>query len=435
MLKHAILIVTLCGMNSFCLAQDKEISKTETYVKLDEEQQAALQHCATLECAYQQLQIGKTSLAVIQELIKAGQLNISCSLLEQAVQDALRWLDVSRHTQSDEMIILVADQLELLQEQLREKMETTSDQVTFDHEVDDAFIPSKEPVKKVKHLQVRGFLVVDRNLRVRGSTVTNNLRVTAPPVADPTHYVITVDGVGNITKTTSNIALGSTNAANTFVARDAAGNFSAGTITAGLTGNVTGSASLNVLKAGDVMIGTLTINPQTGSALNITGTGASSLIITPDIGQYAIDIPTASVAVKSGIRSLPTFNVPINGSFAHSLIQVNSLGEIGLLPSSKVFKDNIQAIDPNYASKIYELTPVKFNYKKQGGKSHLGFIAEDVDAYLPELVVHNNDGEVYTIDYISLIPLLLHEIKQHKQALDEQKIINQNLSQIIAQRV
>ncbi len=54
----------------------------------------------------------------------------------------------------------------------------------------------------------------------------------------------------------------STNTASTIVQRDGSGNFAAGTITANLTGNVTGSASNNVLKTGDTMSGALTMNAQ-----------------------------------------------------------------------------------------------------------------------------------------------------------------------------
>ncbi len=54
----------------------------------------------------------------------------------------------------------------------------------------------------------------------------------------------------------------STNTANAIVQRDGSGNFAAGTITANLTGNVTGSASNNVLKTGDTMSGALTMNAQ-----------------------------------------------------------------------------------------------------------------------------------------------------------------------------
>jgi hypothetical protein len=47
------------------------------------------------------------------------------------------------------------------------------------------------------------------------------------------------------------------NTGSTIVFRNASGNFSAGTITASLTGSVTGAASLNVLRAGDTMTGSL----------------------------------------------------------------------------------------------------------------------------------------------------------------------------------
>ena len=53
------------------------------------------------------------------------------------------------------------------------------------------------------------------------------------------------------------------NTASTIVARDASGNFSAGTITASLSG----AASNNVLKSGDTMTGNLNIAITIGTAL------------------------------------------------------------------------------------------------------------------------------------------------------------------------
>ena len=55
--------------------------------------------------------------------------------------------------------------------------------------------------------------------------------------------------------------------ASTIVKRDSSGDFSAGTITANLTGNVIGSASLNVLKTGDTMTGALTLSADPTSNL------------------------------------------------------------------------------------------------------------------------------------------------------------------------
>ena len=62
-----------------------------------------------------------------------------------------------------------------------------------------------------------------------------------------------------------NITFASNNVANTAVLRDANGNFTAGTI----SGSLTGAASLNVLKSGDTMTGTLTLNPSVDNTINI----------------------------------------------------------------------------------------------------------------------------------------------------------------------
>jgi hypothetical protein len=69
------------------------------------------------------------------------------------------------------------------------------------------------------------------------------LSITQISASDATAYTITSDAT-------------SANTAGTIVSRDASGNFTAGIITASLTG----SASLNVLKTGDVMTGALTLN-------------------------------------------------------------------------------------------------------------------------------------------------------------------------------
>lgn len=60
----------------------------------------------------------------------------------------------------------------------------------------------------------------------------------------------------------------SANTASKIVARDSSGNFSAGTITASLSGNVSGSASLNVLKSGDTMSGYLTLHANPSNNLH-----------------------------------------------------------------------------------------------------------------------------------------------------------------------
>ena len=81
---------------------------------------------------------------------------------------------------------------------------------------------------------------------------------------------------GNVIWNAGNIQFQSSNVANTAVLRDTNGNFAAGTITA----NVTGASSLNVLKAGDTMTGSLTI---TGANSNFSVSGTASLLSTASI--------------------------------------------------------------------------------------------------------------------------------------------------------
>ncbi len=90
----------------------------------------------------------------------------------------------------------------------------------------------------------------------------------------------------------------STNTASTIVQRDASGNFAAGTITANLTGNVTGSASNNVLKSGDTMTGALVMDNQqqirlreaSTSGVNYVGLQAPSALSS----DYTLTLPTST---------------------------------------------------------------------------------------------------------------------------------------------
>ncbi len=98
---------------------------------------------------------------------------------------------------------------------------------------------------------------------------------------------------GNVVWNAGNIEFQSTNIADTAVKRDANGDFAAGTITA----TITGSASLNVLKAGDSMSGSLNIT-GTGSTLTVSGDAnfSSKATVTDD---FTVDTDTLLVDVSN----------------------------------------------------------------------------------------------------------------------------------------
>jgi hypothetical protein len=72
---------------------------------------------------------------------------------------------------------------------------------------------------------------------------------------------------------------------------------------------------------------------------------------------------------------------------------------------------------------IDNLNPVSFNWKDTGEKS-FGFIAQEVENILPEIVHTKADG-AKTVSYIQLIPFLIQIIKEQQQQID---IINNKLN-------
>ena len=82
-------------------------------------------------------------------------------------------------------------------------------------------------------------------------------------------------------------------------------------------------------------------------------------------------------------------------------------------PSDKTLKENIKPID-NALDKVEKLQGVTFDWKEQditNLKEDIGFIAQDVQKVLPELVRENKDGKL-SLRHQGIIPVLLEAIKE-----------------------
>jgi len=68
-----------------------------------------------------------------------------------------------------------------------------------------------------------------------------------------------------------------------------------------------------------------------------------------------------------------------------------------------------------------QLRPVTFAYKEDAQHvKQYGLIAEEVAAVYPELVVRAATGEVQTVKYLELIPMLLNELQHEHQARQQE---------------
>ena len=70
---------------------------------------------------------------------------------------------------------------------------------------------------------------------------------------------------------------------------------------------------------------------------------------------------------------------------------------------------------------ILGLKPVTFQYKSDSRATHqFGLIAEEVAKINPDLVVRDDDGEIYTVRYEAVNAMLLNEfLKEHRRVQEQ----------------
>lgn len=95
--------------------------------------------------------------------------------------------------------------------------------------------------------------------------------------------------------------------------------------------------------------------------------------------------------------------------------------------SSKRYKENIEDLTEDEASKILDLDVVSFDYKKDSkmeGKKVAGLIAEDVEKIIPNAVIYEEkEGKKIPdgLDYSKFVPYLIKEIQMLKKEIEELK--------------
>jgi len=112
------------------------------------------------------------------------------------------------------------------------------------------------------------------------------------------------------------------------------------------------------------------------------------------------------------------FTPIVNGS----TVMVGADGQLGIgPPSSARYKRDIEAM-ASRSEGLLKLRPVTFVYKDDASAApRYGLIAEEVAMVYPELVTRTATGDVQTVKYHELIPMLLNELQRQHQTLDRQQ--------------
>jgi hypothetical protein len=180
-------------------------------------------------------------------------------------------------------------------------------------------------------------------------------------------------------------------------------------------------------------IGTKALFGNTIGSFNIAvGRGAGTLLTTGDsnidIGNFGV--AGESTTIRIGATQTKTFIAGIRGvttGIANAIpVLVDTAGQLGTMSSSKRFKNAIKPMD-GASEAVLALKPVSFHYKSDNTNTpQFGLIAEEVAAVNPDLVVRDENGEIYSVRYDAVNAMLLNEfLKEHRKNEEQEATIAQ----------
>ncbi len=186
--------------------------------------------------------------------------------------------------------------------------------------------------------------------------------------------------------------------------------------TVALTANIDAVTALgtSTYRFKDVFSNKVSVNAATGAAAKID--------LWADAGAANDDKWSLSAANGGNF----TISSEATGSQV-ALVSVTNAGDMTVsgdlaINSDRRLKTNITTIQ-NASDLIGQLEGKRYNWKPQlqrDDRLHLGLIAQEVEAVLPELVIENKDG-IKSVNYVGVIPVLINALNQQKAQIEKQQ--------------
>jgi hypothetical protein len=270
------------------------------------------------------------------------------------------------------------------------------------------------------------------------ATTGNILKGATPFIHDfGTDSTFIGAGAGNLTS----IALSNTGTGSRVLQQNTIGFNNTGSGASALLSNTTGSQNTafgvgalvhNTTGAGNTAIGASAHpNNTTGSRNIIIGFEAGLNLATGndniEIGSQGVAFDSNTIRIGNSVAQNRTFVAGIKGvstGIADAIpVVVDSNGQLGTISSSRRVKDDIADMG-NASNALMKLRPVIFHYKSdknpKGRTLQYGLVAEDVAKVAPGLVAHSADGQIETVYYQFLAPMLLNEYQKQQRTIEAQ---------------
>ena len=191
-----------------------------------------------------------------------------------------------------------------------------------------------------------------------------------------------------------------------------------GALYSNTTGSYNTASGYNALSFNTTGSSNVAVGYNAGS--NLT-TGSNNI----DIGHEGVAGESNTIRIGTPRTQTQTFIAGIRGGVFGGTnpvaVMVDSNGQLGIGISSRRFKDDIADMG-GASSGLMKLRPVTFHYKSEqnpaGRTLQNGLIAEEVAEVYPGLVAHSKDGQIETVLYQFLPPMLLNEYQKQQRTID-----------------
>jgi hypothetical protein len=162
---------------------------------------------------------------------------------------------------------------------------------------------------------------------------------------------------------------------------------------------------------------------QTGGNNTAVGNQAGSNVTTASNVICIGSVPGLNVSNTCFIGNIWGVTTAINNALP---VVVSGAGQLGTVSSSLRFKKEIKPME-KVSEALLGLKPVTFQYKSDNtGTPQFGLIAEEVAKVNPDLVVRDENGEIYTVRYDAVNAMLLNEfLKEHRKVQEQEATIAQ----------
>jgi hypothetical protein len=210
---------------------------------------------------------------------------------------------------------------------------------------------------------------------------------------------------------------------------------------AGIENTANGGSALlsNRTGSSNSAMGAYALSNSNGSNNTALGWHGGSNIV---LGSFNIMLGNQGTSsddhvIRIGDVQTQTFIAGISGVNVSGVpVVVSSTGQLGIAQSSRRFKEDIQDMGDT-SSFLLRLRPVTYHYKQpfpDGSKPlDFGLIAEEVAEVYPDLVARSQDGQIQTVMYQKLTPMLLNEVQKLNSELAVERKKAQSLQDRMSQ--